>query len=166
MAPQSSPLHPKRQRWVFLCLSHLGPHHPCGHPAGARGLFSQSPMKCSSSAHLLPVPCLGSGPQSRAGLSAQRDLSRKISPSFTWEALTGWGGSLLCLLLPVFSLKGKAAPFQHGAPWSVLLLARRGVGQVSSGGPHAWALGTLDCSPRHLLGRWLQGLSPVPERWG
>lgn len=60
-----------------------------------RGLFSQSPMKCPSSAHLLPIPHLGSAPQSRAGLSAQRDLSGKISPSFTWEALAGWGQSSL-----------------------------------------------------------------------
>lgn len=66
LPPSSPPAPPKPQRLVFLCLSPLGPHHPPGQPAGARGLLSPSPVKCSSSAHLLPVPRLGLGSQPRA----------------------------------------------------------------------------------------------------
>lgn len=133
-----------------------GSTSPCGHPAGATGLLPSLP----GSAPSLPV-CFRPSSSVLDPVIAQKNLSRKISPSFTWGALAGQRAGF-CLSPSRSVSQGAGSPFPRGAPRASLTCGGSRAGEQRW--PTCLGPGKPGRSPRHPLGWWLHGRHPVPER--
>lgn len=137
---------------MFTCLPLLGPLHLAGIQPGP---LSQSPMKCPISVcRFLSLP-FGSVDSPKGTIQKDLTLLHLGSPRRP-------GNSLLSFSFPFCLSRGQQHLSLVGPHGSVLLLEE--AGQVSSDGPRAWALGSLDCSPPHTMSWRLRGHGPVPER--